>query len=98
MGTLPKLGKSLQIACLRGFGRPGREIITFDDGRVISKRVGAALGRGMDNPLPVEALTAKFANCAGRALPPAQVERLHRVLLQLDEAPSLRAVVATIAA
>ncbi len=76
----------------------GAEVrITFDDGRTIAKRVGSALGRGPDNPLPPDALTGKFANCAARALPPAQVEQLQRILLQLDEANSLRAVVAAIA-
>lgn len=76
----------------------GAEVrITFDDGRTIAKRIGAALGRGPDNPLPLDALYGKFADCAGRALPPSQVERLQRLLLQLDEAPSLRAVVAAIA-
>ena len=76
----------------------GAEVrITFDDGRAVTARVGAALGRGPDNPLPAEALTAKFANCAGRALPAEQVEKVQRILLQIDEAPSLRAVVAAIA-
>ena len=76
----------------------GAEIrITFDDGRTIAKRVGSALGRGPDNPLLPDALTGKFANCAARALPPGQVEQLQRILLQLDEANSLRAVVAAIA-
>jgi len=77
----------------------GAEVrITFDDGRTIAQRVGAALGRGPDNPLPEEALLGKFADCAGRALPAAQVDRVQRLLLQLDEAPSLRAVTAAIAA
>jgi 2-methylcitrate dehydratase PrpD len=76
----------------------GAEVrITFDDGRTIARRVGSALGRGPDNPLPPDALTGKFANCAARALPPAQVEELQRILLRLDEANSLRAVVAAIA-
>ena len=76
----------------------GAEVrVTFDDGRTIAKRVGSALGRGPDNPLPPDALTGKFANCAARVLPPAQVEQLQRILLQLDEAKSLRAVVAAIA-
>ena len=48
--------------------------------------------------MPEEALLGKFADCAGRALPVAQVERLQRLLLQLDEVPSLRAVTAAIAA
>jgi len=76
----------------------GAEVrITLDDGQTIAKRVGSALGRGPDHPLPADALADKFANCAARALPAAQVERLQRILLQLDERPSLRAVVAAIA-
>jgi len=76
----------------------GAEVrIAFDDGRTIARRIGAALGRGPDNPLPPDALTAKFADCAVRALPPGQVERVRRMLLRFDEAPSLRAVVAAIA-
>lgn len=82
-----------------GGGEPlGAELqITFDNGRTVAKRVGRALGRGPDNPLPDDALHAKFANCAGRALPPAQVERLRRTLSHLDKAGSLRDVVAAIA-
>jgi len=76
----------------------GAEVrVTFDDGRTIARRVGSALGRGPDNPLPTDALTGKFTNCAGRALPPAQVKELQQKLLSLDEASSLRAVVAGIA-
>jgi 2-methylcitrate dehydratase PrpD len=76
----------------------GAEVrIAFEDGCTITQQVGAALGRGPGNPLPPGALTAKFANCAGRALPAAQVERVQRLLLQLDEAPSLREIVAAIA-
>jgi len=76
----------------------GAEVrITFEDGRTIAQRVGSALGRGPDNPLPPDALTGKFVNCAARALPPAQVAQLQRNLLSLDDAHSLRAVVAAIA-
>ncbi len=76
----------------------GAEVrITLDDGETIAGRVGSALGRGPDNPLPAAALFAKFSNCAGRALPPAQVERVERLLLQLDEARSARELVAAIA-
>ena len=76
----------------------GAEVrIAFDDGRVIAQRVGSALGRGPDDPLPRQALTGKFANCAARALMPAQVEQLQQTLLRLDRANSLRAVVAAIA-
>src|SRR4030081_1671192 len=71
----------------------GAEVrITFDDGRMIAQRVGAGLGRVPETPLPEEAPAGKFADCASRALPPAQVERLKCLLLQLDEAPSVRAV------
>jgi 2-methylcitrate dehydratase PrpD len=82
-----------------GGGEPlGAEVrITFDDGRTIAKRVGSALGRGPDNPLPPDALTAKFANCAARVLRPLQVEQVQLALLGLDQANSLRAVVASIA-
>lgn len=77
----------------------GAEVrVTFDDGRTIAQRVGAALGRGPGNPLPEEALLGKFADCAGHALPSSQVERLQRLLLQIDEMPSLRAVTAALAA
>jgi 2-methylcitrate dehydratase PrpD len=77
----------------------GAEIrLSLRDGRVLTNAVGSALGRGPDNPLPPEALGAKFANCAGRALPPTAVARLERLLLQLDEAPGLRAVTAAMAA
>jgi 2-methylcitrate dehydratase PrpD len=76
----------------------GAEVrVTFDDGRTIAQKVGSALGRGPDNPLPPDALTGKFANCAARALPPAQAARLQRDLLSIDKARSLRAVVAGIA-
>ncbi len=76
----------------------GAEVrITFDDGRTIARRVGSALGRGPDNPLPRHALTDKFANCAARALPPAQVARVQQILLELDRSSSLRSVVAAIA-
>ena len=79
-----------------GGGAPlGAEIrVTLDDGRTLAKRVERALGRGSDNPLPDGALHAKFANCAGRALPPSRVERLLQALARLDQADSLRDVVA----
>jgi 2-methylcitrate dehydratase PrpD len=71
----------------------GAEVrVTFTDGCVVTNRVGAALGRGPDNPLPPEALVAKFRNCAGRALPVQSVERLQDLLLRLDEQESIRSV------
>jgi 2-methylcitrate dehydratase PrpD len=76
----------------------GAEVrVTFDDNRVIASRVGAALGRGPDNPLPADAVAAKFADCASRALPLGQVEAVQRRLSRLEQEPSLRAVVGAIA-
>ena len=76
----------------------GAEVrVTLDTGEVIAKKVGAALGRGPDNPLPAGALRAKFVNCASRALPPAAVARLQQMLETLETAPSLKAVVGAIA-
>lgn len=76
----------------------GAEVrVTFVDGTAVTKKVGAALGRGPDNPLPAGALVAKFANCAKRALPPFAVTRLQSLLESLETAPSLKAVTAAIA-
>jgi 2-methylcitrate dehydratase PrpD len=76
----------------------GAEVrVTFADGEVLTKKVGAALGRGPDNPLPEGALAAKFVNCASRALPAAAVARLQAMLDTLETAPSAKAVVAAIA-
>ena len=76
----------------------GAEVrVTFDNGEVITKKVGAALGRGPENPLPAGTFAAKFADCASRALPPASVARLQAMLETLETAPSLRALVAAIA-
>ena len=82
-----------------GDGEPlGAELrITFDDGGTVAKRVSSALGRGTGNPLPEEKLHGKFANCAGRALAAAHVERLRQALSRLDEVGSLRDLVAAMA-
>ena len=76
----------------------GAEVrVTLDTGEVIAKKVGAALGRGPDNPLPAGALASKFVNCAGRALPLAAVARLQQMLENLEAAPSIKTVVGAIA-
>jgi 2-methylcitrate dehydratase PrpD len=77
----------------------GAEIrVTFADGEVVTKKVGAALGRGPDNPLPTGALAAKFVNCARRALPAATVAGLQRMLETLETQPTVKTVVAAIEA
>jgi 2-methylcitrate dehydratase PrpD len=76
----------------------GAEVrVTLIDGEVLSKKVGAALGRGPDNPMPAGALAAKFVNCASRALPSAAIARLQQMLETLETAPSLKAVLDAIA-
>ena len=77
----------------------GAEVrITFTDGSIVSKRVGAALGRGPDNPLPPDALVAKFRNCASRALPAFAVDQLQERLQLLERQPSIRKLVQAAAA
>ena len=69
----------------------GAEIrVTLAGGEVIAKTIGAALGRGPDDPLPAGALGMKFANCASRALPGASVARLQGMLDTLETQPSVR--------
>ena len=76
----------------------GAEVrVTFDNGETIVKKVGAALGRGPDNPMPAGALAAKFANCASRALPAASVGRLQAMLETLETVTSVKAIVSAIA-
>jgi 2-methylcitrate dehydratase PrpD len=76
----------------------GAEVrVTFTDGEMIRKKVSAALGRGPDNPLPADALAAKFVNCASRALPAGSVARLRTMLETLETQPSVKAVLAAIA-
>jgi 2-methylcitrate dehydratase PrpD len=70
--------------------------VTLEGGEVLTKKVGAALGRGPDNPLPEGALALKFINCASRALPVAQVARLQEMLETLEAQPSVKAVTAAI--
>ena len=61
----------------------GAEVrVTLDDGRLLEDRVDIQLGRTADNPIPPAQVRAKFVDCAGRALPQAQVETLAQ---QLDD-------------
>jgi 2-methylcitrate dehydratase PrpD len=77
----------------------GAEVrVTFAGGEVIAKKVGAALGRSPDNPLPEGALEMKFANCASRALPESSVARLQGMLDTLETQPNIKGVVAAIEA
>jgi 2-methylcitrate dehydratase PrpD len=75
----------------------GAEVrVTLEGGEVLTKKVGAALGRGPDNPLPQGALALKFVNCAGRALPQDAVVRLQEMLDGFEAQASVKAIVAAI--
>ena len=63
----------------------GAEVrVTLTDGRVLSQRVGSAIGRGTNNPLPVELLEAKFVDCASRVLPAGAARGLLTMLRGLE--------------
>jgi 2-methylcitrate dehydratase PrpD len=71
----------------------GAEVrVALTDGRVLTAKVARPLGRGPENPLPVELLEAKFLNCAARALPMDAAERLLAMLRELEDVADLRAV------
>ncbi|HTZ38281.1 MAG TPA: MmgE/PrpD family protein [Stellaceae bacterium] len=77
----------------------GTEVrVSFTDGASVARKVGASLGRGPDNPMPPDALAAKFADCAGRALTPAAAARLRQMLDSLETQPSVAAIAAATAA
>ncbi len=72
----------MSMASTEHFGAEVR--VTLTDGRVLSKSVARPLGRGPENPLPMELLQAKFLNCATRALPMDAAEKLLTMLRQID--------------
>jgi 2-methylcitrate dehydratase PrpD len=65
---------------------------TLTDGRVLTAKVARPLGRGPENPLPVELLEAKFLNCATRALPMDAAEALLAKLRGVDTIVDMRRV------
>ena len=63
--------------------------MTLTDGRVLAQNVRRPMGRGADDPLPVELLEAKFLDCASRVLPEAKAQRLLTLLRGLEEVDDL---------
>ena len=59
---------------------------------MLTAKVARPLGRGPENPLPVELLEAKFLNCAARALPMDAAEALLAVLHGVDTVVDMRHV------
>jgi len=80
----------MSMASTEHFGAEVKAALT--DGRVLTAKVSRPLGRGPENPLPVELLEAKFLNCAARALPMDAAERLLVLLRGLDSASDIRGV------
>ena len=96
MGRIEAVPKPERTATGDSFG--GEVRVFLKDGRMLAREVGEPLGRGRDNPLPAEALAAKFADCAGRVLPPPAVAGLRTLLSRIDEVASLREVTAAMLA
>ena len=80
----------MPMASTEHFGAEVR--VTLTDGRVLTAKVARPLGRGPENPLPMELLEAKFLNCATRALPMDAAERLLAVLRGVDTVVDVRRV------
>jgi 2-methylcitrate dehydratase PrpD len=71
----------------------GAEVrVTMADGRVLMQKVSRPLGRGPENPLPVELLEAKFLNCAQRTLPAGAARGLLTLLRGLENVAHLRSI------
>lgn len=73
----------------RGF--PGWVRLRLKDGRTLEARVPDGRG-GVERPLPPEAIVDKFRTNAVRALPPARVAELERLVLRLDQLSDVRAL------
>lgn len=69
----------------------GAEIkVTMNDGRTFSEKVDRALGRTAQNPIPLEQLQAKFADCALRVLAPEAVAAASRAIDSFEKLRSVR--------
>ena len=64
--------------------------ITFKNGKSVSSRVLAPLGKTSANPIPPELLKAKFEDCAASVLPLARVKALSQALDQFAAVKSVR--------
>lgn len=73
----------------------GAEVrVTLRSGTVLAQKVDQPFGRTSRNPLPPALLKEKFVNCASRALPGDDVERLHAALAALETVGDIREVTA----
>jgi 2-methylcitrate dehydratase PrpD len=67
-------------------------ILTFKDGRSMSRRVDDLVGRGGDNPMTSSELWDKFNDCASRALPREQIAPLFERLETFESVTSIAQV------
>jgi 2-methylcitrate dehydratase PrpD len=69
----------------------GAEVkVTTTDGKAVSGKIDAALGRTSGNPLPAERLREKFDNCVARALPRSRAPALADMIERLDGLSDMR--------
>jgi 2-methylcitrate dehydratase PrpD len=69
----------------------GAEVrVTLRDGRILSRRVDALIGRGGDNPMSSEELWEKFYDCGRRSLPKQDILPLFERLESLEKVNDLR--------
>ena len=66
--------------------------VTLADGSQLSARASVAMGRGPANPMTTAEVQAKFDDCIGTHLPPAQGAKLLARMSALAEEPSMRAL------
>jgi 2-methylcitrate dehydratase PrpD len=66
--------------------------VTLKDGRVLEAKVNAPLGRTSADPIPTEALDAKFRDCAGRALSAQQAESVLKQMWALESVADVKAL------
>jgi 2-methylcitrate dehydratase PrpD len=76
-----------------GRGFPGWVRLRLRDGRTLEARVPDSRG-SLARPLPEEAIADKFRDNASRALPPARVTELERLVRGLDTLADIRPILA----
>ncbi|MGZ5703831.1 MAG: hypothetical protein ACXWIM_23420 [Burkholderiales bacterium] len=64
--------------------------MTLDDGSTVQTKVDAPLGRTVDSAIPVEALDAKFLDCASRVLGASGADRVRRRIWAIDRVDTVR--------
>jgi 2-methylcitrate dehydratase PrpD len=68
--------------------------VTLTDGRVLQTKVDRPLGRTAANPIPRDAIEAKFLDCAGRILAPGTAATLCSMIMEMELLNSTRRLTA----